>query len=130
MSTAVYSSSFVFPPSPFLADISKTVVEFWKVLDSSEIMEWGELACDIRLAHAQLIAIFGNGVIFDGKDWEEQRHYHARTLYFKWMGLQAVHGTTGIDHSTSVCVPPSFTQLVSTFTHPAWRRLILVVVGE
>ncbi|PVF91818.1 hypothetical protein CPB86DRAFT_820180 [Serendipita vermifera] len=85
------SSPFVFPPSPLLADISKAVVNFWKVF---EIADWAELACDVRNAHTQLVASFGNGVIFDGKDWEEQRHYHASSLYFKWMGYQATYGIT------------------------------------
>jgi hypothetical protein len=84
------------------------VVEFWKALEPSEIAEWSELACDIRIAHAQLVATFGNGIVFDGKDWEEQRQYHARTLYFKWMGLQAIHGITetnppqGLIHQVSL----------------------------
>jgi hypothetical protein len=86
---------FAFPPSPLFADISKTVVELWKTVQPPEVIEWAELARDIRIAHTYLVAAFGNGVVFDGKDWEEQRQYHARSLYFKWMGLQAIHGTAG-----------------------------------
>jgi hypothetical protein len=110
--------SIVFPPPPYLADISKKVVEFWKVLEPFEIAEWAELACDIRAAHVQLIAVFGNGVVFDGKDWEEQRQYHARTLYFKWMGLQVSYGMTQINDGTSAYAPAYLTQLVSLFYHP------------
>jgi hypothetical protein len=112
--STVSSSYFSFPPSPFLADISKKVIEFWKVLEPSEIAEWAELACDIRTAHAQLVAVFGNGVVFDGKDWEEQRHYHARTLYLKWMGLQAIHGTTGTNYGTSAYGQQSVSKTVTS----------------
>ncbi|PVF98993.1 hypothetical protein CPB86DRAFT_326921 [Serendipita vermifera] len=94
ISTITNLSLFAFPQSPFLADISKTVVGFWNVLDPGEIMDWAELARDIRNAHTQLVASFGNGITFDGKSWEEQRSYHARTLYFKWMGYQATYGIT------------------------------------
>jgi hypothetical protein len=103
-----------FPPPPFLTDISKTVVEFWKVLEPSEIMEWEELARDIRIAHAQLVATFGNGAVFEGKDWEDHRHYHARTLYWKWVGLQVIHGTTQTNESSLAFVSPYAVQPVST----------------
>ncbi|PVF98991.1 hypothetical protein CPB86DRAFT_872964 [Serendipita vermifera] len=69
--TTFHSTSFTFPSSSFLADISKNVVEFWKALAPDEIMDWAEFARDIRNAHTQLVASFGNGIIFDGKDWEE-----------------------------------------------------------
>jgi hypothetical protein len=104
------TSSAAFPPSPFLADISKKVVDFWKVLELHEIAEWEELACDILTTHTQLVAMFGNGVVFDGKDWEKQRHHHARTLYWKWMGLQSVYGST---QTVSAVVSPYIVQLVS-----------------
>jgi hypothetical protein len=83
ISATPHSTLFAFPPSPLFADISKTVLEYWKSLQPAEVIDWEELARDIRIAHAQLLAVFGNGVIFDGNDWEEQRQYHARTLYFK-----------------------------------------------
>ncbi|PVF98992.1 hypothetical protein CPB86DRAFT_784222 [Serendipita vermifera] len=85
----LHSTSFTFPSSSFLTDISKNAVEFWKALAPDEIMDWAEFARDIRNAHMQLVVSFGSGITFDGKDWEEQRSYHARTLYFKWMGYQA-----------------------------------------
>jgi hypothetical protein len=91
------------------------VLEYWKTLQPSEVTDWAELARDIRIAHAQLLAAFGNGAVFDGNDWEEQRYYHARTLYFKWMGLQAVHGVNGTNDDTLVYVPAYMTQMVSTF---------------
>lgn len=91
--TAPQSSSFTFPSSPLHADISKTVKEFWNTLKPSEAMEWAELAHDIRNAYKQLMALFGNGLTFDGNDWEKQRHYHARALYFKWEKYQATDGT-------------------------------------
>jgi hypothetical protein len=129
ISTLPYPSSFAFPPSQFLADISKRVVEFWKVLEPSEIAEWSELACDIRIAHAQLVATFGNGIVFDGKDWEEQRQYHARTLYFKWMGLQAVRGAAGTSDNSLAYAPVYMTQVVSIVnmrltwrSHPSLSR--------
>ncbi|PVF91822.1 hypothetical protein CPB86DRAFT_791775 [Serendipita vermifera] len=93
--STLHSTSFTFPSSSFLADISKNVVEFWKALAPDEIMDWAEFARDVRNAHTQLVASFGNGITFDGKDWEEQRSYHARTLYFKWMGYQAAYGIAG-----------------------------------
>ncbi|PVF98982.1 hypothetical protein CPB86DRAFT_825352 [Serendipita vermifera] len=89
-----YSEPYSFPPSPFLADISKTIVEFWKTLEPSDIAEWEELARDIRNIYGRIVTLFGNGSTFDGRSWEEQRSYHARTLYFKWMGYQATYGNT------------------------------------
>ncbi|PVF91273.1 hypothetical protein CPB86DRAFT_802944 [Serendipita vermifera] len=109
-STTPNSSSFTFPLSPFLIDISKTVVEYWKLLEPGEIMDWAELARDIRNAHSQLVASFGSGVIFDGKDWEEQRNYLARTLYYKWMGLQASHGISGANDGTATYMGQYWTQ--------------------
>jgi hypothetical protein len=129
LSTIAFSSTVAFPPPPFLADISRTVVGFWEVLDSSEVIEWAKLARDIRIAHTQLVTAFGNGVLFEGKDWEEHRHYHARTLYWKWMGLQSVHGSTQTNESTSAFVSTYMVQRVSTLlpstTRFNWRRLIL-----
>lgn len=110
VSTPSNSFSFAFPPSPFLADISKAVVNFWNVLEPDEVVDWAELARDIRNAHTQLVASFGNGINFYGKDWEEQRHYHARSLYFKWMGLQAIHGVTGTNVSASTYMPQYWAQ--------------------
>ncbi|PVF98986.1 hypothetical protein CPB86DRAFT_814297 [Serendipita vermifera] len=77
-----YSDPYAFPPSPFLAESSKTIVGVWKNLEPSDIAEWEELARDVRNACST----------FDGRRWEEQRSYHARTLYFKWMGYQATYG--------------------------------------
>jgi hypothetical protein len=64
--------------------------------------EWGELARDIRDAHALLVYLFGNGVIFDGNAWEEQKYYHARTIYLKWIGSQALRGLTEAEDSLIV----------------------------
>lgn len=80
-------------------------------------MDWAELARDIRNAHSQLVASFGSGVIFDGKDWEEQRNYLARTLYYKWMGLQASHGISGANDGTATYMGQYWTQTVSGFRY-------------
>lgn len=125
VSTIPHPSSSTFPQAPFLVDISKTVVKFWKVLGPEEITDWAELARDVRNAHTQLMASFGNGTIFDGKDWEEQRHYHARSLYYKWMGLQAIHGVTRTNDATSTQVPPNWPQMVSPFRYIfTWHTFI------
>ncbi|PVF91272.1 hypothetical protein CPB86DRAFT_820621 [Serendipita vermifera] len=108
-STTPNSSPFTFPPPPFLADISKTVVEYWNLLEPHDIMDWAELAHDVRNAHTQLVASFSNRVTFDGKDWEDQRQYLARTLYYKWTGLQASHVISGTNVGASMYMPQYWT---------------------
>jgi hypothetical protein len=94
--------------------LSKRILEFRKALTPEEILEWEELARDIRSAYAQLISQFGNGILFDGNVWEDQRHYHARNLFFKWTGYQAVQSASVAGDTTSVYVPVSMAQLVSS----------------
>jgi hypothetical protein len=106
-------SSFTFPPSPFTAEISKRILELWNALGPNEMFEWEELVRDIRNIYARLITLFGNGITFDGKDWEEQRHYHARSLYFKWTGYQAIHGIPMTNHGATIYAPANLTQMVS-----------------
>ncbi|PVF91816.1 hypothetical protein CPB86DRAFT_802533 [Serendipita vermifera] len=72
--------------------VAPIIVNTWRTLETSDIAEWEELARDIRNIYGRIVTLFGNGSTFDGKSWEEQRSYHARTLYFKWMGYQATYG--------------------------------------
>ncbi|PVF97450.1 hypothetical protein CPB86DRAFT_826510 [Serendipita vermifera] len=85
---------FVFPPSPASMSISKFIIDTWNALGQEEICEWEELVRDIRNVYTQLTARFGNGVVFDENTWEDQRYYHARSLFFKWVGYQTFHDTT------------------------------------
>ncbi|PVF91983.1 hypothetical protein CPB86DRAFT_791621 [Serendipita vermifera] len=62
-------------------DISKTIIECWNSLEPTAVAEWEELTRDIQNAYAQLVSRFGNGVAFDGDTWEDQRYYHARSLF-------------------------------------------------
>jgi hypothetical protein len=82
-------------------------------LDQGEILEWEELARDIRSAYAQLVARFGKGTQFDGITWEEQRYYVARCLFLKWMGHQAMQNTSARNDSASTYLPASLAQTVS-----------------
>ncbi|CAG8693379.1 7339_t:CDS:2, partial [Acaulospora colombiana] len=69
-------------------DTARTIADSWTALGPAEIAEWEELAHDIRIAYAQLIATFGNRIVFEGFLWEEERLYHVRTIYLKWLGCQ------------------------------------------
>ncbi|PVF93032.1 hypothetical protein CPB86DRAFT_801577 [Serendipita vermifera] len=88
---------FSFPPSTFTADTSRAVAQFWTNLNQVEVAEWEELARDIREIHARLVSLFGSGIVSDGNAWEEQRQYHARTIYLKWTGSQAIYGVSGVN---------------------------------
>jgi hypothetical protein len=112
--TLLDPSPFTFPPSPPSITLSKKILEFWKALNPEEILEWEELARDIRSAYAQLVSQFGSGILFDGNAWEDQRHYHARNLFFKWTGYQAVQSVSIAGDTTSVYVPVSMAQTVSS----------------
>lgn len=100
------------PHSSTDINIAKAVVESWMTLSMSEIAEWGELARDIRAVYTLLISSFGNGTIFEGSQWEEERLYDARSIYLKWLGSQSaqamVDGTNSMSYAS---VNP--TQLVS-----------------
>lgn len=74
-------------------------------LDEIEMAEWGELGHDFQNAHSALINQFGGGVQFDGKLWEEEKCYHARTIYLKWVGSRALHDVTVAD-GEQVIHPP------------------------
>ncbi|PVF93018.1 hypothetical protein CPB86DRAFT_819143 [Serendipita vermifera] len=104
-------SPFSFPPDPSTMDISKSIIDLWKSLDPTAIFEWTELTCDIKSAYAQLVSRFGNGAVFDGNTWEDQRHYHARSLFYKWMGYhyQSMQSAPVTD-PTNMYVPVSLTQ--------------------
>ncbi|PVF91152.1 hypothetical protein CPB86DRAFT_792249, partial [Serendipita vermifera] len=91
---------FTFPPSAFTTDSSKSILEFWNALDPGEIFEWEELARDIRIAYAQLASRFGNGIEFDGSAWEYWRQYHARNIFLKWMGYQAIQALPAVTDTT------------------------------
>jgi hypothetical protein len=93
--------------------MSKPILEYWNALNPEEIFEWEELARDIRSAYAQLAARFGNGAVFDGRDWEDQRHYHARSLFFKWTGYQTMQTVSVVNDTISMYVPTSLAQTVS-----------------
>ncbi|PVF93030.1 hypothetical protein CPB86DRAFT_790561 [Serendipita vermifera] len=82
-------------------DIAKTIIDTWNALGPAEIYEWEELVRDIRNVYAQLAARFGNGAVFDGNIWEDQRNYHARSLFFKWTGYQTFHDATRTNETTS-----------------------------
>ncbi|CAG8738650.1 12329_t:CDS:2, partial [Acaulospora colombiana] len=99
-------SPLAFPPTPSTMDISKAIIDLWKSLDPAAILEWEELTRDIRSAYAQLVSRFGNGVVFDGDAWEDQRYYHARSLFYKWMGYQSMHSTIQND-PTAIYAPTS-----------------------
>ncbi|CAG8751122.1 9217_t:CDS:1, partial [Acaulospora colombiana] len=103
------TSPFAFPPDPSTIDISKSIIALWKSLDPMALFEWEELTRDIQNAYAQLVARFGNGVVFYGDTWEYQRYYHAQSLFSKWMGYQyqSAHDT---DSLTTVYAPASLTQ--------------------
>jgi hypothetical protein len=92
--------------------VAKALAESWMTLTMSEIAEWEELARDIRAVYALLISSFGNGTIFEGSQWEEERLYHARSIYLKWLGSQSaqamVDGTNSMSYAS---IDP--TQLVS-----------------
>ncbi|PVF91988.1 hypothetical protein CPB86DRAFT_802397 [Serendipita vermifera] len=105
-------SPFAFPPDPSTLDISKTIIDLWNTLDPTAILEWEELTRDIKNAYAQLVSRFGNGAVFYGDHWEDQRRYHARSLFFKWMGYQyqSMYGTTLVDDPANMYVPASLTQ--------------------
>jgi hypothetical protein len=107
------SSPFTFPPSSFATDYSKAILEYWKSLYTAEILKWEELAQDIRSAYGQLAARFGNGLVFDGNDWEDQRYYHARNLFLKWTGYQTMQNVSVVNDTASMYVPTSLTQTVS-----------------
>ncbi|PVF91985.1 hypothetical protein CPB86DRAFT_791625 [Serendipita vermifera] len=97
-------------------NISKTIIDLWKSLDPTAIVEWEELARDIQSACVQLASRFGNGVVFDGNAWENQRLYHARSLFFKWKGYQSMHSAAPIIDPTAVYEPAYLNQTVSKFT--------------
>ncbi|PVF90952.1 hypothetical protein CPB86DRAFT_830802, partial [Serendipita vermifera] len=105
-------SPFAFPPDAYTLHISKTIIDLWNTLDSTAILEWEELTRDIKNAYAQLISRFGNGIVFYGDNWEDQRYYHARSLFFEWMGYQyqSMYGTTPVDDPTAMYVPVALTQ--------------------
>ncbi|CAG8589578.1 10912_t:CDS:2 [Acaulospora colombiana] len=93
---------FNFPPfSQFAVDTSRAVAQFWTSLNEMEVAEWEELARDISEMHTRLVALFGNGVVFDWNAWEAQRQYHARTIYLKWTGSQAIHGVSRADDEST-----------------------------
>lgn len=93
---------FVFPPSPTSINIAKRLIDTWNALSPAQISEWEELVRDIRSVYAQLVARFGNNVVFDGNAWENQRYYHARSLFFKWMGYQTFCNTTRTNETTGM----------------------------
>ncbi|PVF93019.1 hypothetical protein CPB86DRAFT_877453 [Serendipita vermifera] len=103
-------SPLAFPPDPYIQYISKTIIGLWKALDPAAIFEWEELTRDVHSAYAQLFSRFGNGVEFDGNAWENQRYYHARSLFFKWKGHQSMHSTTPIIDPEFIYAPVSLTQ--------------------
>ncbi|PVF91989.1 hypothetical protein CPB86DRAFT_791630 [Serendipita vermifera] len=107
-------SPFSFPPSPSAMDVSKVIIDLWKSLDAAAMFEWEELTRDIQNAYSQLVSRFGNGVVFDGNTWEDQRYYHARSLFFKWMGYQSMHSVTPSNDSATVYAPTSLPLMVST----------------
>lgn len=72
------------------AEMSGLVAQFWMCLDASEKSQWAELARDIRNAYTQLVAAFGDGVIFDANTWEEERKYRTESIFLKWLGAQVV----------------------------------------
>jgi hypothetical protein len=78
-------------PSSTDVDIPTVIAAFWLALEPAEMGEWEELARDICSIHVQLVGSFGNGVIFDGNPWEEQKRYHVRSVYLKWEGYRALH---------------------------------------
>ncbi|PVF92346.1 hypothetical protein CPB86DRAFT_791235, partial [Serendipita vermifera] len=86
-------SPFSFPPNPPTMDKSKAIIDLWTSLDSAALFEWDELTRDIQSAYAQLVSRFGNGV-FHGNAWEDQRYYHARSLFLKWTGYQSMQSVT------------------------------------
>ncbi|CAG8589613.1 10914_t:CDS:2 [Acaulospora colombiana] len=90
-----YRTTFLYhlflTPSSADVDIPTIVAVFWLALEPAERRDWEELARDICSVHAQLIDLFGNGVIFDGNLWEERKRYHVRSVYLKWVGYQALH---------------------------------------
>ncbi|PVF92343.1 hypothetical protein CPB86DRAFT_802097 [Serendipita vermifera] len=105
-------SPFAFPPDPSTLEISKTILDLWNTLEPTAIFEWEELTRDIKNAYAQLVSRFGNGVVFYGDHWEDQRYYHARSLFFKWMGhqYQSMYGTTPADGHANMYAPIALTQ--------------------
>ncbi|PVF93015.1 hypothetical protein CPB86DRAFT_829604 [Serendipita vermifera] len=105
-------SPYAFPPDPSTLDISKTIIDIWNTLDPTSIFEWEELTRDIKNAYAQLVSRFGNGVVFYGDHWEDQRYYHARSLFFKWMGYQyqSIQGITPVDDSATMYAPVALNQ--------------------
>jgi hypothetical protein len=94
-------------------DHSKTILEYWKALYPEEVLEWEELARDIRTVYAQLAARFGDGAVFDGKDWEDQRYYHTRSLFLKWTGYQAMQNVSAENNIALMYAPTSLAQTVS-----------------
>ncbi|PVF91986.1 hypothetical protein CPB86DRAFT_791627 [Serendipita vermifera] len=105
-------SPLSFPSNPSAIDISKSIADLWKSLDPTALFEWEELTRDIKSAYAQLVARFGNGAVFDGNAWEDQRGYHARSLFFKWMGYQCQS-----IHSTTLANDPATAHALVTSTH-------------
>ncbi|PVF91987.1 hypothetical protein CPB86DRAFT_791629 [Serendipita vermifera] len=111
--TMVDLSPFSFPPGAANMGISMSIIEIWKNLDPAAIFEWEELTRDIKSAYAQLVYRFGNGIIFDGNAWEDQRYYHARSLFFKWMGYQLMHTATPSNNLATMYIPTSLDPVVS-----------------
>ncbi|PVF91984.1 hypothetical protein CPB86DRAFT_791622 [Serendipita vermifera] len=97
-------SPFSFPPTPPTMDIAKAIIDLWKSLDATALFEWEELTRDIQSTFAQLVSRFGNGAVFDGSAWENQRDYHARSLFYKWMGYQyqTMQGAIPVDNPTTM----------------------------
>jgi hypothetical protein len=112
--TLLYLSPFTFPPPLSTTHISKAILEYWNTLDLEEILEWEELARDIRCAYARLVAQFANGTLFDGNIWEAQRHYLARSLFFKWTGYQAVQTASVVNNTALMDAPVSLVETVSS----------------
>jgi hypothetical protein len=78
-------------PSTSADDISRAVLELWTLLHDIEVVEWKELARDMFQLHTCLVTMFGNGGVFDGNAWEEQRQYQAWNIYLKFIGLRTIH---------------------------------------
>jgi hypothetical protein len=85
-------------------NIAKAIAKSWMTLSMSEIAEWEELARDIRAAYSLLTSSFGNGAVFEGSQWEEERLYHARSIYLKWLGTQSAQAM--VDETNSMTYAP------------------------
>jgi hypothetical protein len=95
-------------------DMSWLVARFWMCLDDIEKSQWAELARDIRNAYQELIAAFGDGVIFEANTWEEERNYRTNNIFLKWLGAQMVQSRRNTNHVFSSTTSGESGQMVSS----------------